>query len=334
MAHLQPVADEMIREWPEILEVDRHLKAELASQVPLMREVIDHLTSRGGKKLRPKLVYLCGNFAGEGRGEGRGADPDAIKDVATAVELIHLASLVHDDIIDRSRTRRGKPTVNALWGNHVSVLAGDYLFAKAFSLLTRQNQYGVVEIASATIAVMCEGEIEQAEQAYDCDLSFDQYFRRAERKTACLLAASCRIGAAVSRAPRKVQDALEVYGRQMGYAYQIVDDLLDLTADRKVLGKPVGADLHQGIVTLPVVFLLQDEGWRAKVAPLITARAVTAPVIAQVRKGLRESGAIERSFEVARQCAARAREALAALPAAPERDILGALADYVVTRPS
>ncbi len=328
MAHLQPLAEELTREWPEILEVDRRLKAELASQVPLMQEVIDHLSGRGGKKLRPRLVYLCGNFAGA----DHRPDPAAIRDVATAVELIHLASLVHDDIIDRSRTRRGKPTANALWGNHVSVLAGDYLFAKAFNLLTRHNQYGVVEIASATIAIMCEGEIEQAEQAYDCDLTFDQYFRRAERKTARLLAASCRVGAAVSRAPAAVQDALEVYGRQMGYAYQIVDDLLDLTADRKVLGKPVGADLRQGIVTLPVVFLLQDEGWRAKVAPLIAARAVTAPVIAQVRKGLKESGAIRRSFEVARQCVAQAQEALADLPAVPERDVLSGLTEYVLTR--
>lgn len=328
MAHLQPLADEVIREWPEILEVDRHLKMELASQVPLMQEVIDHLTDRAGKKLRPKLVYLCGNCGGE----DRRPDPAALRDVATAVELIHLASLVHDDIIDRSKTRRGSPTVNALWGNHVSVLAGDYLFAKAFNLLTRHNQYGVVEIASKTIGIMCEGEIEQASQAYDCDLSLEDYFRRAERKTAQLLAASCRVGATVSRAPRELQDALEVYGRQLGYAYQIVDDLLDLTANRKVLGKPVGADLRQGILTLPVIFLLQDKAWRARLAPLIGARAVTAPVIAQVRKGLRESGAIDRSFAVARQCVTQARQALAAAPEGPERSVLDALAEYILVR--
>ena len=336
MARVQPLAEEILREWPEIDEVDRHLKNQLASEVPLMQQVVNHLTARGGKRLRPKLVYLCANF---GRGDGSalrgtlpGADPVALRDVATAVELIHLASLVHDDIIDRSKTRRGNPTVNALWGNHVSVLSGDYLFAKAFHLLTRHNQYGVVDVASTTIAIMCEGEIEQASQLYDSDLTFEDYFQRAERKTARLIAASCRMGAAVVGAAPEVQEALAEYGRQMGYAYQIVDDILDLTASRKTLGKPVGADLKQGILTLPVIYLLQDEAWRARVAPLVAARTVTAPVVNVVRKGLKETGAMARAMEVARQCVAQAGLALEKLPDVPERAVLGAVAKYVLAR--
>lgn len=256
--------------------------------------------------LRPRLVYHTAALNRH--------DAIVVRDIAVAVELIHLASLVHDDVIDNSPIRRGRESLNAHYGNQASVLAGDFLFASAFQLINRHQQSLVMEDITRTIKVMCSGEIIQMGLAYDVNVGVNEYYDKTYRKTACLFASSCKIGALVSDADQQQAKQLEQFGLCLGYAYQIIDDVMDLVADSTLVGKPVGNDLTQGNVTLPVILAIKNEQHGARVRYLLEQRSSIAASLGEIINLAIESGCIGEAIEHAAAFLERGLEHLQDLP--------------------
>lgn len=231
--------------------VEAALKSAVQTDDPFLTDVATHLIGAGGKRLRPMLA-LCAGCAGG----ARPASEDVVSG-AVAVELVHLGSLYHDDVIDEAETRRGVESVNARWSNIVAILAGDFLLARASGLAASLG-VEVAGILAATIGELCKGQVLELQRLFDVDRDETAYFGSIEGKTAALMASSCRIGALMGGLPRAAVDALTDFGRQVGMIFQIVDDVLDLTASEAELGKPAGLDLAEGIYTLPVIYALRD----------------------------------------------------------------------------
>ncbi|MGH8993623.1 MAG: polyprenyl synthetase family protein [Acidimicrobiia bacterium] len=231
--------------------VELALREAVRTEDPFLNDVAGHLIGAGGKRLRP-LLAICAGCAG-------GARPatDDVVTGAVAVELVHLGSLYHDDVIDEATTRRGVESVNARWSNIVAILAGDFLLARASGLAASLG-VEVAGLLAATIGELCRGQVLELQRLFDVDRDEEAYFGSIEGKTASLLATSCRIGALVAGLPDRAVEALTSYGRHLGVVFQIVDDVLDLTASEEQLGKPAGLDLAEGIYTLPVIYALRD----------------------------------------------------------------------------
>ena len=276
-----------------IQKVNERMQEVLYCGNPEFDHILNYLAENSGKMLRPRMVYLSGAMYPH--------DETLLINIAVAVELIHLASLVHDDIIDNSQLRRGKPSLNQRWGNQVSVLTGDYLFAAAFNLISQSNSAAVMENLTSTIKVMCSGEIRQLGLLFDLNLSEEDYFDKTYRKTACLFASSCAVGAILGKAPEKQIRMLEQFGLYLGYAYQIIDDVLDFVSDSELLGKPVANDLSQGNITLPVILALKDHRQGEKLRNILQNGVSQATKLNQVQKILEESGALEESVYLSRQ---------------------------------
>lgn len=308
-----------------LLQVEAGLRAALDDASPKAREVITHLADSGGKRVRPMLSLLSAVCFG--------SDPKPAIPVAIAAEMIHMATLVHDDVIDRAETRRGRKTVNHIWGNHVSVLAGDALLAKALVILVDETTGEVVRIMSDMIYRMCEGEIAQHASQHDIFQDDQAYFDRIEKKTALFFAACCKAGALLGGAGAEQAQAMWAYGRHLGMAFQVVDDLLDVSAEAQVVGKPVGNDLRAGVLTLPVLHSLRAEGYRGEAAALINKRdAMTPADIERVLRLVRDRGSVAYAFDVAKGFAQEAKAALAAVPDSDVKEILLQIADEVLTR--
>ena len=306
--------------------VEEELQRIAAAAGGVLGDLAGHIFAAGGKRLRPRLVIL-------GAGTAPPA-PEAVVDVALAAELVHTASLVHDDVIDDAHTRRGRATVNERWGNRTAVLAGDFLFARAFDLLARHRQYGVVELMTGAIAAMCQGEIEQAGSLFDCNITEDAYLARIRKKTACLFGACCRAGAALSAAAPPLLRHFYAFGVELGLAFQITDDILDLSADPVSLGKPVGNDLAQGVLTLPVIRALQDGYYGPRLRRAIERRRLTPAELDLVREALEVTGALAYAYRVAAGHLAAARRHLEAIPDGPRRQMLLDLAEKILARKS
>lgn len=274
-------------------KVHKRLQEVLYCGNPEFDHILNYLAENSGKMLRPRMVFLSGALYPN--------DENRLIDIAVAVELIHMASLVHDDIIDNSELRRGKPSLNQRWGNQVSVLTGDYLFAAAFNLISLSNSPEVMEKLTTTIKVMCSGEIRQLGLLFDLNLSEEDYFDKTYRKTACLFASSCAVGAILGKAPQKQIRMLEQYGLYLGYAYQIIDDVLDFVSDSELLGKPVASDLSQGNITLPVILALKDHRQGEKLRNILQNGVSQPSQLNQVQEILEESGALEESVYLSRQ---------------------------------
>lgn len=319
-----------------IRAVDRIIEAALASESKYLARPRDHILATRGKGLRPALVVLWAS-AGPGKEACPHVRPEAVDDratieVAAAAELIHMASLVHDDVIDGSTTRRGLETLNALFGARPSVLLGDFLFAKAFGLLARHRDLGVVELMTDAISAMCEGELEQAACAFSCDETEDGYLRRITLKTARLISACCRAGAVIAGASAEdVADASE-YGLELGIAFQLTDDALDFVADERELGKPTCQDLVCGVLTLPVLRLLTHESLGPRARDLIASRRFDPESVMWVRSAVVECGGVDLTYERAQQCIEHASACASRLPAGPARDALTALTRQVIIR--
>lgn len=309
---------------PGMERVEKRLFEVVTSPVNLMSELLTYLLRSGGKRLRPMLVMICGSF--------RPCDEDLLTDVATAVELIHIASLVHDDIIDGAQVRRGRETPNARWGNHTSVLAGDFLFARALSLLCARGRNELVEVLADAIVTMCEGEIDQIAEAFNPDLTEEDYFEQIRRKTAHLIGASCYAGALASGAEEAESALLLEYGLELGYAFQITDDVLDFVGKPEALGKPVGADLAQGILTLPVLHLLKDPACYSAFADRLRRRAFTSQDIQEILKLVRERECIDYALKRAKGHIEAAKAQLCLMPEGPAKGMLWHLADMVLSR--
>jgi octaprenyl-diphosphate synthase len=311
---------------PELEAVERRFRTQLVSPVPAVTSIGEYLQVSGGKRLRPALLLLATRAFGE-------ASPTAIN-LGAVVEMIHTATLVHDDVIDSADMRRGRPSTNSRWGNHTSVLAGDWLYMQAFNLAVKQRDFHVLDILIELTQMMVEGELLQWAMIGRLDLTEAEYLDLVERKTACLFGACTRLGAVVAGQDGDMEAAMARYGRNLGMAFQLVDDLLDFTASEDVLGKPVGSDLREGKVTLPLIHLLDrctaaEQQQIAKVMEERAFRSVSWPALRDL------IWRYETPQRVKQQAGAYAQEALQSLEAVPEgpyKRALQALPELVVNR--
>jgi len=260
-------------------------------------------------------------------------DLDRLTPAAMAVELTHAATLLHDDVIDRSSVRRGRPTVAASLGDEPAIVIGDFYFAKAYEHAARTQSTEVVAILARTVMEICAGEVRQQAIRYLYSTGFDEYMQRIEAKTATLLAACCDIGALLAGLPAAQRSALSAYGRLLGLAFQIADDVLDYLGSADEIGKPIGQDIAEGFATLPLILAMQD----ARSAHRLTAilhdgRKLSTQEAHEAVHAVLDSGAPDLALERAREYAAKARAELDAIDAGEARDALAALTDYVVSR--
>ncbi|MGI9952943.1 polyprenyl synthetase family protein [Moorellaceae bacterium AZ2] len=314
-----------------IAEIQEDLKAledELLRQSeapdPLLTQVTRQMVQAGGKRLRPIFVLLGGKCCG-----GRLKD---LLPLAVAMEMIHMATLIHDDVIDASPLRRGRPTVWARWGEKVSLHAGDYLFARALRLVANYDDPRIPSLLAQVSVKMVQGELEQLENAFTVALTVRDYLKRIRRKTALLISASCELGALVAGGSNNDILALRRYGRYLGMAFQLTDDVLDIVADPRILGKPRGSDLRQGVITLPAIYALQASPHHRRLAVLLTKPAKSDAEIAEAVELIQDCGGTAYTLNMAELYLQKARQQLASLPSGRPRDILEELTYFVKAR--
>jgi len=310
----------------ELAEAERIFQNELGSRFPFVQRLVDHCADFQGKRLRPALVLLSGRASGTLR--------QAHSVLAAVVEMIHTATLVHDDVLDEAVVRRHAATVNAEWGNETAVLLGDYLFTHAFHLAaTLESTQACRWIGQATNKV-CEGEMQQIHHRGNLDLDEQEYFAIIEGKTAELTAASCHLGAAYAGAPESTVSALDRYGRELGIAFQIADDVLDIWGEERVTGKSLGTDLEKQKLTLPVIRLLRlvDPAKAIAIRGILTGAGPDQR--RQLRPYLEESGALDYAWHRAKQHVKHALDSLDCLNESLAKSTLRMLAQYVVRRSS
>jgi octaprenyl-diphosphate synthase len=313
---------------PELDRVEERFRSELVSSVSEVTAIGQHLQVSGGKRLRPALLLLAARVFGE-------VTPPAIT-LGVVVEMIHTATLIHDDVIDGADRRRGRPSTNSRWGNHTSVLAGDWLYMQAFKLALQERDFHVLDILIELTQMMVEGELIQWGLIGRLDLTEAEHLDLVYRKTACLFAACTRLGAAVTRQEPHVEEALASYGQNLGMAFQLVDDLLDFTASEQVLGKPVGSDLREGKITLPLIYLLDrcTAKEQAQIAKVMEERAFRSVAWEDLLALIRRYGTPEQVKERARDYSQRALRSLKPLPDSAWKRTLSALPDLIVDRQS
>lgn len=285
-------------------------------------QVMNYLLQGEGKMLRPRLVYAVAALQEH--------DEEVVRDIAAALEIIHMASLVHDDIIDRADTRRNRPSLNYRFGNQVSVLTGDYLFAAAFRLINQHNQAEVMSDVTGTIQQMCSGEIKQMASLFDINVTEADYYERVFAKTACLFACCCRSAASAASLSPGLKALLNQYGLCLGFAYQIVDDVLDFVADSKLLGKPTASDLSSGNLTLPVILALQDPKEGARLRNMLTDGPSIAGHIGEIMEILVRTRALRESIAASKFFVQSALSCLDEVPAGAGRDQLHSLSHYLL----
>ncbi len=276
----------------ELHRIEAALRASVVTADPFLTEMTTHLVAAGGKRWRPALAVAAGSCGGDG-----GPVSDEVVLGGVAVELVHLGSLYHDDVMDEAATRRGVESVNARWGNLRAILAGDFLLAKASEIAASLGTE-VAALLAATIGDMCAGQVRELQTAYDAGRDEDQYLAAIDGKTASLSAAACRIGALVAGLPRPQVEAFTTFGRRFGMAFQIVDDVLDVVATDEQLGKPAGNDLAEGVYTLPVIRALAAPGGAPELAGLL-GRPLQPVEIDQARALVQADTAVTGALEVA-----------------------------------
>lgn len=309
----------------ELKAVEKELRKIVQADYQILTETSTHLLNAGGKRLRPALAIFGAKFYK--------FDLERVIPLAATLELIHMASLVHDDVVDASMTRRGKPTVKAMWGNRISTHIGSYLFAKSLILISKYEDTPLIsEVLSDTSVQMSQGEIIQISSSFDINQSTKNYFYRIKCKTALLIAASAQLGAVSCGADRSIHLPLRRYGYNIGMAFQITDDILDMIAEQRQLGKPIGGDLRQGIITLPVIYALKRCKDRKRLAELVTKVEKSEDEVNEALEIVRNSGAIEYSFNIAQKYIVKAKSELKELPDIPTRRTLSMAADFVCAR--
>ncbi len=314
-----PVAEHMLR-------VDAVIAERLRSEVALVNQIAHHIVTAGGKRIRPRLVLLFANALGYGG--------EAHYTLAATVEFIHTATLLHDDVVDESALRRGRQTANAVFGNAASVLVGDFLYSRAFQMMVSVNDMRVLDVLAEATNVIAEGEVLQLMNMHDPDLAVDEYLRVIRSKTAKLFEASARLGAILARADAATERACADYGRALGTAFQLVDDLLDYDGRTDELGKNVGDDLREGKPTLPLLVAMArgSDAERRMIRAAIEQGEVTRlpDIVATVRR----TGAIDAARELARAETQAASACAMLLPASVYRDALLHLCARAVDRSS
>jgi octaprenyl-diphosphate synthase len=310
----------------ELEEVEVLLKTEAISPLSLVEEMNSYLHESGGKRLRPSLLLLLTKLLGV---EGS----EAIR-LGAVVELIHVATLVHDDIIDNSNVRRGRKSVNAKWGNEVTVLFGDWLYMTAFWVALKQQNFRVLDILIDLTRKMVEGELLQLQQNYRFDISIDDHLRICWHKTAHLFSGCGRLSAILGEVDRETEDCLADYGESIGMAFQLVDDLLDYTSSEETLGKPVLKDLEEGTVTLPIIHLYQKAPGEERkfLEQVVSSREFTADNKTRIIELVQSYGTLEDSRDLAVKYASRAQDLLGSFPPSAYLDALVELPRLIINR--
>jgi len=290
---------------------------------PHLSELLDHSLKNNGKRIRPALTLLSG--------KSYNSNLAYLLPMAAAVELMHTATLVHDDAIDNSPVRRGRPTVNKLWGEDRAVLLGDYLFAEAGAFTATTKNLRVIKRFAETLKPISSGELHQAFNAFNLEQSRPQYLQRVAKKTASLFSLATESGAVLSQAPEESIEILLEYGHNLGIAFQIVDDILDFIGTEEELGKPVGSDLAQGTITLPAILLLEYYPEDNPIRRLLRNRDERDNIKLAIEL-VRNSSIIQECYQVASDYCAKACHNLKLLPASATRQALIELADYIINR--
>jgi heptaprenyl diphosphate synthase len=316
-----PELEERVR--GRLAQVEAALSGAAGSEIPLVSEAARYLLAAGGKRFRPLLVMLAANFGDP--------DDDRLVPGGVAIELTHLATLHHDDVIDEAETRRGIPSANARWDNTVAILTGDFLFARA-SEISAGLGGEVTRLLAVTIATVCEGQILEVQAAGRVDADERAYLDIIRRKTASLIATSCRLGGMLSGATPDVVEGLDRFGRVLGVAFQLSDDIMDLTADRSTLGKEPGADLREGVYTLPVIYALRESSRRDRLRALLEAGPPQDDRLAGVLEIVRSDGSLDLARAAVSEEVARAVAQAEQLPGGIARDALIHLARFIAAR--
>jgi len=309
----------------DLAEVERQLAAAGALEHPLLRGLLEQVMLAPAKRIRPVLTLASGRLF-------RPANAN-LHSMAAAVEYLHTATLIHDDVVDNTDARRGEPTLYSIVGNSIAVLVGDYLFAKAAETASLTNNVRIMRLFADSVMTLCAGQIDEAGRhgEADCWIGREEYFRTIDAKTAALFVFACRAGAIIGEASTEAHDALARYGRSLGLAFQLVDDILDLIGDEAEMGKPAGSDLRQGVITLPIIYL-RDEVPEVLMQQALLGDGVREDAIRTVCETAQSSRAIARALEEARDLATQAAQELDHVPDNEYRDILLGLTRTVVDR--
>ncbi|MFC2068486.1 polyprenyl synthetase family protein [Chloroflexota bacterium] len=307
----------------DLAKVDERLKSISQATFPSMSELLAYSLQRGGKGIRPALTFLAGKF--------HNYDIAYLLPMATAIELMHTATLVHDDAIDKSLIRRGRPTINKKWSEEKAILLGDYLFAKAGELTATTGNLKVIRLFARTIQIISSGELNQSFSAFNIEQTREQYLERIAKKTASLFILAMESGAILSQAPENLVKLLKVYGYNLGIAFQIIDDLLDFIGTKEEMGKPVGSDLAQGTLTLPAMLLLERYPEENPVKRLFQGEN-NQENIELVLGIVRNSSIVQECYNLASDYGVKANHNLMLLPDNSSRQSLQELVNYVIDR--
>ncbi len=315
---------EVIRE--ELEKAEEFSRKLLSSKVSLVLKAGGYILDSGGKRVRPGLTIISGMITG--------APLDRLIPVATVMEYMHTATLLHDDIVDGAKLRRGKPSANEVFGNDVAVLVGDYMFAKAIYVLAVYGGEEVLKVASQTVQDMAEGELLQLERIGNLSINEEDYFDVIYRKTASLLATCCECGAILGKADKNTRTALRKYGEFIGYAFQLVDDAFDYISDSQTIGKPAGNDIREGKVTYPLLSIMAElsESEKQEIEQVFTNPNPSQEEITFVREIVLEKGGDRKTFQLARDYVERAKEELSVFNDSPFKKALFEIADFIVER--
>ncbi|WP_043933601.1 heptaprenyl diphosphate synthase component II [Bacillus sp. EB01] len=302
--------------------IEKTLEDTIQADSMLLRQASLHTLQAGGKRIRPVFVLLAAKFGNY--------EIDRIKNVAVSLELIHMASLVHDDVIDDAEMRRGQPTIKAKWDNRIAMYTGDYILALSLEVMTNIHNASAHKILANTIVEVCVGEIQQIEDKYRFNQTMRDYFRRIKRKTALLIAVSCELGAIAADADRKISRKLYLFGYYVGMSYQIIDDILDFTGTEKELGKPAGGDLLQGNITAPVLYAMEDPALRERIVQV--SEHTNPEEMKEIIELIKDSSAIEKSFALSNRYLEKALSILETLPQNKAKKTLYDIAKYIGKR--
>ncbi|GAM07862.1 octaprenyl-diphosphate synthase [Geobacter sp. OR-1] len=310
----------------ELKQVEQQFRKDLASDVPLIRKVGEYVLSSGGKRIRPALLLLAAKLC-----DYQG---DRHVPLASVVEFIHTATLLHDDVVDNANLRRGIASANTLWGNEASVLVGDFLFSKSFSLMVADGDLDILRVLSGATTMIAEGEVLQLVCTSDISMTEQRYIDVVKCKTAILISAACQSGAILGKVPDEMENALRDFGMELGIAFQLMDDVLDYAGDQEEFGKSIGHDIEEGKITLPLIHALLQctDAERGRVGDIVTSETVEDEDFTFVFDLVRRHRGIEFTVSRAREYIERAKASLNPFPESGIKSALFRLSDYVVTR--
>lgn len=310
----------------DLQRIEEEINKNLQSSVPLIALVTRYIMRSGGKRLRPLLTVLAARLLNYQGNDHYG--------LSIVFEYLHAATLLHDDVVDNAELRRGRPSANTLWGNAAVVLVGDFLLATSFFLSVMSGNLNILRILSETTTSMAEGEVLQLINSDNLEISEEEYIEVIKRKTAILISAACQIGAILGRANGEQEEAMRLFGLNLGIAFQLRDDFLDYAGSEEEFGKPVGKDLQEGKITLPLIHALQssNDGDRQRLVELITSDRDYEQIFGKVKKAIRNYQGLDYTDKLANHHITEAKSALSIFPESPTRQSLIEIAEYVVTR--